>query len=223
MRLYIDGVLNADLTGVGVPAAIHSEFGTPFNIGRLHDSTVHSFTGGIDDVQLYSVALTAEQIAFLFNNPGLSVDFGGLSSGDFNGDGSVDAADYVLWRKNPGGIYTPDDFNVWRSHFGETVGNGAGANVSATVPEPASAWLLLLGVLAMCRHVQKECENATAGTVRLGHVGLGADRKWSTHRRSYHDRLSLLGLDHSALVSVRHTKAHRLPCAARLGGRVLSA
>jgi hypothetical protein len=26
--------------------------------------------------------------------------------GDFSGDGSVDAADYVVWRKNPGGIYT---------------------------------------------------------------------------------------------------------------------
>ena len=32
--------------------------------------------------------------------------------GDFNRDGSVDAADYVVWRKNPGGIYTPDDYNV---------------------------------------------------------------------------------------------------------------
>ena len=28
--------------------------------------------------------------------------------GDFNHDGTVDAADYVVWRKNPGGIYTPE-------------------------------------------------------------------------------------------------------------------
>ncbi len=28
--------------------------------------------------------------------------------GDFNHDGAVDAADYVVWRKNPGGIYTQE-------------------------------------------------------------------------------------------------------------------
>ena len=35
--------------------------------------------------------------------------------GDFNNDGTVDAADYVVWRKNPGGIYTQNDFNLWRA------------------------------------------------------------------------------------------------------------
>ena len=68
--------------------------------------------------------------------------------GDFNHDGTVDAADYVVWRKNPGGIYTQNDFNIWRAHFGQTTGSGSGASrsvtVSPTIPEPASHVLLLL-------------------------------------------------------------------------------
>ncbi|MEX2307362.1 MAG: PEP-CTERM sorting domain-containing protein [Pirellulales bacterium] len=41
--------------------------------------------------------------------------------GDFNGDGRVDAADYVVWRKNNG---TETEFNTWRAHFGESLSVG---------------------------------------------------------------------------------------------------
>ena len=37
--------------------------------------------------------------------------------GDFNNDGTVDAADYVVWRKSDG---TPAGYNAWRTHFGQT-------------------------------------------------------------------------------------------------------
>jgi hypothetical protein len=61
--------------------------------------------------------------------------------GDYNGDGAVDAGDYVVWRKGLGTLYTQADYNVWRSRFGQTAGSGANANTP--VPEPASVWLLL--------------------------------------------------------------------------------
>jgi hypothetical protein len=64
-----------------------------------------------------------------------------VDTGDFNNDGSVDAADYVVWRKGLGSTYTQDDFNVWRAHFGETVGSGSITN--STVPEPATCLLLI--------------------------------------------------------------------------------
>ena len=35
--------------------------------------------------------------------------------GDFNQDGSVDAADYVVWRKSG---YSQADYNTWRANFG---------------------------------------------------------------------------------------------------------
>ena len=58
-------------------------------------------------------------------------------AGDYNNDGKVDAADYVVWRKNPGG-FPADAYATWRSHFGQPPGSGAGAIESAAVPEPAA-------------------------------------------------------------------------------------
>lgn len=82
--------------------------------------------------------------------------------GDYNQDGIVDAADYVLWRKfnntattlpndsTPGTDET--DYHVWRAHFGEIADGGSGASANAAVPEPASALLLTFGAaFAICR------------------------------------------------------------------------
>ncbi len=80
--------------------------------------------------------------------------------GDFNHDGAVDAADYVVWRKNADGIYTQNDFNIWRSHFGQTAGSGSGATLNAAIPEPATQVLLVFAAVGIClrrRHVASEC------------------------------------------------------------------
>jgi hypothetical protein len=72
--------------------------------------------------------------------------------GDYNDNGTVDAADYVLWRDggalanevaDPGTI-SQADYEEWRARFGNTSAGGAGASLAA-VPEPASLLLLLLG------------------------------------------------------------------------------
>jgi hypothetical protein len=66
--------------------------------------------------------------------------------GDFNDDGSVDAADYVVWRAGLGTTHTPEDYELWRASFGLTAGSGASldaAPLAATgVPEPAT-WVVL--------------------------------------------------------------------------------
>jgi len=66
-----------------------------------------------------------------------------LLPGDFNGDDTVDAADYVVWRKTSG---SGEDFEKWRANFGragevanETV--NIQADNSAVVPE-ATSWML---------------------------------------------------------------------------------
>ena len=78
--------------------------------------------------------------------------------GDFNQDGVVDAADYVVWRKGLNTTYVQDDYNTWRTHFGESAqlivntGSGTGsfeASSSAAVPEPA-AWVLLMFTARRC-------------------------------------------------------------------------
>ena len=70
--------------------------------------------------------------------------------GDYNGDSVVDAADYVVWRDGFGSTYSLSDYEVWRAHFGEGL-SGSGAATSGTVPEPASAGLLLVALAACLR------------------------------------------------------------------------
>jgi autotransporter-associated beta strand protein len=66
--------------------------------------------------------------------------------GDFNLDGTVDGADYVVWRKVGG---TPADYDLWRANFGRSAGSGSGASFgsSASVPEPTAIVMLLCGML----------------------------------------------------------------------------
>jgi hypothetical protein len=69
--------------------------------------------------------------------------------GDYNDNDTVDAADYVVWRKGVGVEPTQENYNLWRTHFGQTAGSGSLADV--TVPEPASALLLIVGAVAIRR------------------------------------------------------------------------
>ena len=65
--------------------------------------------------------------------------------GDYSDDGTVDAADYVVWRKTDG---TRPGYDTWRTHFGETFGSGSGASANATVPEPATLVMLIMAAAA---------------------------------------------------------------------------
>jgi sulfatase modifying factor 1 len=80
--------------------------------------------------------------------------------GDYNNNNVVDAADYVLWRKYSGqsvtlpndltpGTVMPTDYDVWRSHFGQTPGAGSseGLNLSS-IPEPGCLSLIALATVA---------------------------------------------------------------------------
>jgi len=67
--------------------------------------------------------------------------------GDYNMDGRVDAADYVVWRKNDG---SPAGYNTWRQNFGRTLGAGSGSAIgAAAVPEPATIGLLVLAAFTL--------------------------------------------------------------------------
>ena len=77
--------------------------------------------------------------------------------GDFNGNGVVDAADYVVWRNGLGTTYTQSDYNTWRSHFGQTAGSGAGATATAAVPEPVTFLLLMFAVASCCVLRSRAC------------------------------------------------------------------
>jgi hypothetical protein len=90
-------------------------------------------------------------------------DFQPALIGDYNADGSVDAADYVVWRKAVGsvveqyagadgsgnGVVNENDYAVWQANFGNAspTGTGAGAVVleegggSAVQGRVAGPWM----------------------------------------------------------------------------------
>jgi PEP-CTERM motif len=80
----------------------------------------------------------------LYSNGVLSV--GGVP-GDYNQNGIVDAADYVVWRKTDG---SPQGYDTWRSHFGQTAGSGSGISANAAVPEPATVAMLIFATFGWC-------------------------------------------------------------------------
>jgi hypothetical protein len=89
--------------------------------------------------------------------------------GDYNSDGTVDAADYVVWRKNVGGPAgtLPNDpdggaigsaqYNTWRANFGVSANSAESPSLPGSVPEPASAVLLILAAAAIF-DVRRESE-----------------------------------------------------------------
>ncbi|MCI0332814.1 MAG: lamin tail domain-containing protein [Planctomycetes bacterium] len=72
-------------------------------------------------------------------------------TGDYNGDGKVDTADYVVWRKT--NINGAQGYTDWVENFGAMAGSGGGSSASG-VPEPGTMALAALGLVlvgAYCR------------------------------------------------------------------------
>jgi hypothetical protein len=99
---------------------------------------------------------TAYQFEFIVSAAG--------RAGDYNGDGSVDAADYDLFRKyantthtlpnDPiGGTIDVDQYNQWRANFGKPTGSGVSVGA---VPEPTALMLLAVGTLASCLYRRRQ-------------------------------------------------------------------
>lgn len=74
------------------------------------------YTAGRYIDQFYNLhPLGDREMTFPIDTPDLVVQPG--ENGDFNGDGKVDAADYVMWRKSDS---TLASYNTWRRTFGTT-------------------------------------------------------------------------------------------------------
>jgi len=71
-------------------------------------------------------------------------------NGDFNGDGAVNAADYVVWRKN--GLRL--GFESWRANFGAP-GSASLNAASENVPEPSAIALAVWAILTCISEVSR--------------------------------------------------------------------
>jgi endonuclease I len=133
----------------------------------------HAFSAMLDTATAgiysttYSLLLSDENIAGAENNKPLTLTLmatiaAAALTGDYNGDGIVDAADYTVWRDTFGttvtahsgadgdgdGMIDDGDFQAWIDHFGQTLpGSGAGAFAggSGAVPEPGGMFLFAIG------------------------------------------------------------------------------
>jgi hypothetical protein len=111
---------------------------------------VPRITGEVEVIPL--THLTDAQYALDWNLPGGTGDLFRFVNivtpslpGDFNDDGFVDAADYVVWRKTDSG--NSQGYTDWRKNFGGGMGSGS-AGVShpqTSAPEPAILVLLMFG------------------------------------------------------------------------------
>jgi hypothetical protein len=92
--------------------------------GRGESNAIFS---GYDNIRLINVPVEIDAFAF----------------GDFNEDGIVDAADYVVWRD--GFINGLDGYAAWKTNFGRILTAGTGQHgENLSVPEPSSALLTLI-------------------------------------------------------------------------------
>jgi hypothetical protein len=165
--LYIDGQLigttpNADM--IQGTCCIIEFFDHEHGIGGSeYRADGEHFRGQMALTRLSLGTLSVEQSLYFTGN-----------NGDYNRDGSINAADYVMWRKMSGasvaqgaladgtgnGTIDQDDYNYWRSRFGSGVGSGTGQQSPIAAPEPSSATVWLLGYLLIKRMATIRCRKA---------------------------------------------------------------
>jgi hypothetical protein len=128
--IAVDGTLVVSLVNPFTPS-VNNSFTILTATGKL--------AGSFDQLQLpdginWKVNYNADNLELVVGDPG-----------DFNFDGAVDGADYVVWRKNGWG---PLNYAAWRSNFGATYGSGSGFE-GGSVPEPAAIVMLSLFVCGL--------------------------------------------------------------------------
>jgi hypothetical protein len=102
-------------------------------------------------------SMTQEGVAWFGDELSLAITV--ALAGDYNGNGTVDAADYTVWRNNVGssttlpndpigGVIGQDQYDQWKANFGMTAGSGSAAT-GAPVPEPSILAILATGILVI--------------------------------------------------------------------------
>jgi hypothetical protein len=181
-------VEDASSTDTGVFDTDTAAAGAVFSVTRTGDETYDVLLDPLGPGPSYMASQTFDNagppvdwIEFTFFNPAtdlatpptLATDFYIRSMeifdtapagvpGDYNDNGSVDAADYVLWR-NGGPLQnevagvtpsqvTAEDYAAWRARFGNTSAVAAGSQLQvASVPEPGT-FVYAIGIVAAGLH-----------------------------------------------------------------------
>ncbi|HEY3394155.1 MAG TPA: CRTAC1 family protein [Lacipirellulaceae bacterium] len=118
----------------------HNELTAHFGLG--------SNAGNIDAIMVEWPSGTVQQLTNVSPNQHLNlVENESVLAGDYNFDGSVDAADFVVWRKTGEG--NAAGYALWRLNFGAGIPSASGSIAGLTVPEPSTLVLLVIGAIAV--------------------------------------------------------------------------
>jgi len=151
-----------EILPLGGGDAFYSATGSLANPGAGDIDTVEivHFGNGSGNGIIGAGALPTGEREFFFDN--LLLDNPALPlTGDYNRNGTVDAADYALWRHtlnqtvpigdgadgNRDGLITQLDYDIWRQNFGRSAAAAAVISQSYQVPEPSavsSFWLVIV-------------------------------------------------------------------------------
>jgi autotransporter-associated beta strand protein len=169
---FARGALNVEIGGATIGTQYdHVNVTGDLSLGgTLNVSLINSFTPAVGQTfdlldwgtlvgSFSAVQLPALPSGLWWNTSQLyttgTLSVAAASPADFNHNGIVDGADYLMWRKGLGTTYTPSDYNTWRTQFGETAGMGAAAAMANTaIPEPATLLQIILAAsscLCPCR------------------------------------------------------------------------
>ena len=167
---------NTDAGAGGANLAVMANGGTANFAAAQSLREIDVAGGGIVNVNTSNVSTTVLSLDGSPQNYGLTygslvssaaiksnVYFGGTgtitvgTAGDYNNNGQVDAADYVVWRANSAAFGGSAGYNLWRQNFGAVSVLGAGASLGGNqaIPEPGSLLLAVVGVALACVGCQR--------------------------------------------------------------------
>ena len=166
IQLSGSGTGNADLLNVTGSANLSGTLNLAtldFSPALGNEFTVLAAAGGVvGSFASTQLPLLAPGLAWSiqYGTTNISLEVVAALPGDYNQNGIVDAADYVVWRDNLGSSTalpnddTPgvgaDDFARWRANFGQPLGGGGVAESRIPpVPEPSAAALATLAVVVV--------------------------------------------------------------------------
>lgn len=132
----VSGVLSVDAVDGFTPTG-----GQTFTVLTATNVNAAGLTLGGPDASLFNLITNSNSLV-------LQAIGGGGVAGDYNGNGVVDAADYVVWRNGGSPDSSQAGYALWRTNFGRTSGGGSIASAGA-VPEPASVLLVSLAGFAL--------------------------------------------------------------------------
>jgi hypothetical protein len=135
---------------------------------ELFEGAIGSVTGVFSDVNAPIFNGHTLDLVYSANQVTLHVIDAILLPGDYSHNGTVDAADYTLWRDNFGSSTSlpnddtagvgQDDYDRWKANFGQSAGAGNSAFENVAVPEPATLLPLMLAVVSWCLRRRRAVE-----------------------------------------------------------------